>query len=119
MSSEHFTGTAWTHEIVANDPAYPLLSGSVHFEPSSRTDWHSHPGGQIIIVTEGEGYYQEAGRDRRIIRRGDVIKSLPGVRHWHGASRDRAITFVHVVPNAEDGYLIWYEAVTDEQYFKG
>ncbi|ALR30373.1 hypothetical protein ATE47_07485 [Chryseobacterium sp. IHB B 17019] len=62
--------------------------GNVTFEPGARTKWHLHPGGQIILVTGGVGYYQEKGQPKKILHKGDVIKCPPHVEHWHGASKD-------------------------------
>ncbi|MGE8527218.1 cupin domain-containing protein [Chryseobacterium rhizosphaerae] len=62
--------------------------GNVTFEPGARTKWHLHPGGQIILVTGGVGFYQEKGQPKKILHKGDVIKCSPHVEHWHGTSKD-------------------------------
>src|SRR5688500_1325631 len=56
------------------------------FEPSSKLDWHAHPGGQILLITDGTGYYQERGKPVKTIHKGDVIKCLPGVEHWRAST---------------------------------
>tara|TARA_R110002049_G_scaffold5204_2_gene36543 strand:- start:10291 stop:10758 length:468 start_codon:yes stop_codon:yes gene_type:complete len=114
--TEHFSGKVWTYGIVPNDSVYHMLSGSVHFDAGAFTDWHSHPGGQILIITEGKGFYQEEGREKRILKKGDVVKCLPNIRHWHGAIPNEGLTFIHIIPNTENGYLKWYNPVTYKEY---
>lgn len=116
--SEHFHGTSWTYELFPNDTIYNLYSGSVHFEPNSYTDWHSHPSGQILIITEGIGYYQQMGKIKKVIKKGDIVKCPPNVKHWHGASPNHSMTFIHTIPNTENGYLNWSNEVTNNEYFK-
>src|ERR1700752_4378165 len=83
---EHFTGT------VRLDPLFQAIapgraSGAyVTFEPCARSDWHTHPLGQTLIVTFGCGYVQSWGGPIRVIRPGDVIRCPPGEKHWHGAA---------------------------------
>src|SRR3546814_16792331 len=89
--------------------------GNVTFEPGARSNWHLHPAGQILLVTDGVGYYQEKGQPKKILRKGDAIKCPPNTPHWHGASADTA--FVQVaITGRENGPNVWLEAVTDEEY---
>jgi quercetin dioxygenase-like cupin family protein len=78
--------------------------------------WHSHPAGQILLVTDGVGYYQEKGKPIQVITRGDVIKCLPDKDHWHGASIDKSMTHISLNPNTEKGIVNWKQAVTDQEY---
>ena len=71
--------------MVQNDRTYKMQVGNVTFEPGARTNWHYHPGGQILLATDGVGYYQEKGSPKRFFRKGDVIKCPPNITHWHGA----------------------------------
>jgi quercetin dioxygenase-like cupin family protein len=73
--------------VQAND-TFNTSIGNVTFEPGTRNNWHKHPGGQILVVTDGVGYYQEKGKPIQTIRRGDVIQIPPDVVHWHGASHN-------------------------------
>ncbi|WP_139926313.1 cupin domain-containing protein [Hymenobacter sp. DG01] len=114
--AQYFTGTAWISYLVADDSTYQCVVGNVAFEPGARTNWHRHPSGQILLVTEGVGYYQEKGQPRRQLRKGDVIQARPGVEHWHGASAKHAMTHVAIVPNTEKGAAVWLQPVTEEQY---
>ncbi|HMI08332.1 MAG TPA: cupin domain-containing protein [Flavobacterium sp.] len=81
--SAYFTGTAWIKPLV-NETVFNTVIGNVIFEPGARNNWHTHPGGQILIVTDGIGYYQEKGKTIQLLHKGDVVKILPDVKHWHG-----------------------------------
>ena len=114
--AENFTGKAWNYGLVANDTMYNTLAGNVYFEPGARSNWHTHPSGQILIITDGVGYYQEIGQHRRTMRKGDVIKCSPNVMHWHGASRDTGLLQMYILPKTENGIVQWLQPVTDEEY---
>lgn len=74
-----------------------------------------HPGGQILLVTEGVGYCQEKGSTRKIIRKGDVVKCPPNIPHWHGASNDEK--FIQIaITDTRKGATVWLQAVTDQEY---
>ena len=113
---ENFTGNAWTTGLVANDSVYNTLVGNVYFEPGARSNWHSHPSGQILIITSGLGYHQIKGQARQTIRKGDVIKCPPNVEHWHGASEKTGLQQLYILPNTEEGIVTWLKPVTPEEY---
>lgn len=115
-SSEYFTGDAYNYGLVANDSTYTTVIGNVYFEPGARSNWHSHPAGQILIITAGKGYHQIEGQPIQELKEGDVAKCPPNTRHWHGASPDTGMQQIYVLPNTENGIVEWMEAVTDEQY---
>ena len=115
-SAENFTGKAWHTALVASDSTYNTLVGNVYFEPGARSNWHTHPAGQILIITDGVGYYQEKGQPRRTLRKGDVIKCPPNVMHWHGASADTGMQQLYILPKTEKGFVQWLQPVTDEEY---
>ena len=114
--AEYFTGTVWVNMILPNDPALNCQIVNVVFEPAARNNWHTHPGGQILIVTDGVGYYQEKGRSIQLIRKGDVVNIPPGIEHWHGASHDNEFTHIAINPNTQKGIVVWLERVSDEEY---
>jgi quercetin dioxygenase-like cupin family protein len=115
VANNNFTGTTYLKMLVEADSLNPTSVGSVTFEPGARTKWHTHPAGQILLAIDGIGYYQEKGQPKKILRKGDVIKCLPDIPHWHGASTDTA--FVQVaITGREKGGTIWLEAVTNEEY---
>lgn len=115
-SKEFFTGNAYPTSLVEADSVYNTLIGNVYFEPGARSNWHSHPSGQILIITDGIGYHQIEGKPIEIIKKGDVIKCPPNVKHWHGASVDVGLQQLYVIPDTEKGIVKWNEPVTDEQY---
>lgn len=117
ITNANFTGTAYLQPLIAADSLNAITVGNVTFEPGARSKWHLHPAGQILLVIDGVGYYQEKGQPKKILRKGDAIKCPPNVPHWHGASADTA--FVQVaITGREKGETVWLEAVTDEEYRK-
>ena len=114
--ADYFTGIVWVKMLVPNDPVLNCQIANVVFEQGARNNWHTHPGGQVLIVTEGEGYYQEKGKPVQLLQKGEVVNIPPGVKHWHGASHDRMFTHIAVNPNTQKGMVVWLERVTDEEY---
>jgi len=115
ITNANFTGTAYLKMLIEADSINPTAIGNVTFEPGARTKWHYHPAGQILLVIDGAGYYQEKGQTKKILHKGGVVKCPPNTPHWHGASADRA--FVQVaVTNNHLGATVWLEEVTDEEY---
>lgn len=115
-AAENFTGNAYNYNLLPPDSVYESLVGNVYFEPGARSNWHTHPGGQILIITAGKGYHQIEGEPIQIMRKGDVVTCPPNIRHWHGAANDSALHQMYIVPNIEKGIVEWMEPVTDEQY---
>lgn len=115
---EYFTGTAWVKGLVPPDDTFNTAIGNVVFEPGARNNWHIHPGGQILIVTSGIGYYQAKGKPIQELHTGDVVKILPDVEHWHGASPDSEFTHIAVNTNTQKGIVVWLNRVTDEEYHR-
>ena len=117
IANDNFVGNAWLEMLVFADSINQNSVGSVTFEPGARTNWHSHPNGQIILALEGEGYYQEKGSEKKILRKGDVVKCPANIPHWHGASSDTEFIQVAITSRI-NGPTEWLEAVTDEEYTK-
>ena len=113
---DYFTGTASVNMLVPNNPAFRVAVANVVFEPGCRNNWHSHPGGQILICIDGEGYYQEKGKPMQLLRKGDVVQILPDIVHWHGATPSSELTHIAVNTNTQKGIVNWLERVTDEEY---
>ena len=84
-SKDFFTGNTYPTALVDSDTTYNTLVGNVYFEPGARSNWHSNPAGQILIITDGVGYHQIEGQPVEMIKKGSVVKCPPNVRHWHGA----------------------------------
>jgi len=114
--SEWFTGTVRIDPLFQSSPPARAAGAYVTFEPCARTDWHTHPLGQTLIVTFGCGFHQRWGGRVEVIRPGDVVTVGPNEKHWHGASPTTAMTHL-AIQEALDGKAVeWLEKVTDAQY---
>jgi quercetin dioxygenase-like cupin family protein len=116
--SDWFTGMVRIDPLfAAQDPAR-AAGNSVTFEPGARTAWHTHPLGQILIVTAGAGLVQRWGEAIEEIQPGDVIWFAPGEKHWHGATPTNALTHIAIQEQLDGKAVDWLEHVSDEQYRK-
>lgn len=116
LSPDYFTGTTWLHPLVPKDETGTFTAGSVSFEAGSRTNWHTHPLGQILLVISGRGYYQEKDKAARPIVKGDVIMIPSHIEHWHGAAKDSSMTHIAITNIGKQGPVDWLAPVTDEEY---
>lgn len=92
---------------------------NVTFEPACRNNWHiHHKGGQMLLVTAGEGYYQEWGKPAQKLKAGDVVNIPAEVKHWHGATKDSFFSHLAIEVPAVGGSNEWLEPVTDEEYLQ-
>ena len=113
---ENFTGSVRVEMLFeALDPSH-ASGGSVTFEPRARTAWHSHPRGQILIVTAGTGRVQLWGGPVEEIRAGDVVRIPAGQKHWHGASPQASMTHIAMTEHRDGTAVEWMEKVSDDQY---
>ena len=111
---QYFVGQSYYNGLVT-DPKVNVGVGNVTFEPGCRNNWHIHNNGyQILLVTGGEGWYQQEGQKAQLLKAGDVIVIHDGVKHWHGATKDS--WFEHIAITA--GKPEWLEPVNDEMYAK-
>jgi quercetin dioxygenase-like cupin family protein len=117
--TEYFAGAVWIDPLFdAGEPArVSSISGT--FAPGARTAWHTHPLGQILVVTAGSGPAQVWGQPLEQIRAGDVIYFPPGEKHWHGASPTTAMTHIAIQERLDGKSVEWLEQVSDEQYLRG
>ncbi|MBC1443221.1 cupin domain-containing protein [Listeria seeligeri] len=110
--AQFFVGQSYLKTLVA-DSAINVGVGNVTFEPGCRNNWHIHHDGfQILLVTGGEGWYQEEGKAAQFLQAGDVVVTHDGIKHWHGAANDS--WFEHIAITA--GTPEWLEAVSDADY---
>lgn len=115
--SQVFTGDVYVNMLVTDEnKVYNTQAYNVEFEAGARTFWHSHPGGQILLVTEGVGYYQEEGKPARRLTKGDVVEIPINVKHWHGAAPDSHFTHIGMSTKVDEGPAEWLGEVTDEEY---
>ena len=112
----------WFTGVVRIDPLFQATGparaagNAVTFEPGARTAWHTHPLGQVLVVTMGCGRAQREGGPIEEIRPGDVVFFAPSEKHWHGAAPTSAMTHI-AIQEALDGKAVeWMEKVTEEQY---
>ncbi len=112
----HFTGGARVEMLFDALSPVQASAGSVTFEAGARTAWHSHPAGQILIVTAGVGRVQRWGDRVEEIRAGDVVRIPAGQKHWHGASPQVSMTHIAITEPLDGMSVEWMETVTDEQY---
>jgi quercetin dioxygenase-like cupin family protein len=117
--AEYFTGTVRLDPLNAPPEPSRVSCAAVTFEPGARSNWHTHPLGQTLIVTAGCGWTQCEGEPIVEIRPGDVIWCPPGHRHWHGATPTTAMTHIAIQEALDGRNVVWMEKVTDEQYFAG
>ena len=95
---------------------YDTQAYDVRFEAGARTYWHSHPGGQLLFVTGGTGYYQEKGEPARLLSPGNVVEIPPDVVHWHGAAPDSPFIHLGMSTHVHLGPALWVGPVTDKEY---
>ena len=107
--SKFFIGDSFLNPLT--DPKGSLFAANVTFEPGCRNNWHIHHatscGGQLLLCTAGEGWYQEEGKDAVSLHEGSVIMIPANVKHWHGAKKDSWFS-----------HNEWCEPVSDEEYNK-
>lgn len=110
----NFIGDAYL-QMVFTDPT-PLNApiGNVTFAPGARNNWHAHKIGQVLLVTGGEGWYQEEGKTAQLLKTGDVVNIPPNIKHWHGATKDSWFVHLAMTPGETD----WLEPVDDGWFNK-
>jgi 4-carboxymuconolactone decarboxylase len=112
----NFTGNARVEMVFEAVEPSQASGGYVTFEAGARTAWHTHPRGQILIVTAGVGRVQQWGGPVEEIRSGDVVRIPAGQKHWHGASPQSPMTHLAISEHEGGSAVAWFEKVTDEQY---
>src|SRR5918994_3091467 len=115
-AAQYFTGAVIVDPLYAANDSTSSTGGLVTFEPGARSAWHTHPAGQVLIVTFGTGWVQEDGGQKREIKPGDVIWTPPGVKHWHGATATNSMSHIAITNVVEGKNVDWMEQVSDKQY---
>ena len=115
FNSPYFIGTVWLNMLTKNISC-PIAN--VTFEPGCRNNWHTHPGGQLLLITDGKGWYQEEGKPAKALQAGDVVEIPANVKHWHGAAKDSWLAHLAVEISPEKGSVQWLEPVDDYVYDK-
>ncbi|WP_312061840.1 (R)-mandelonitrile lyase [Pantoea septica] len=117
--ADHFTGRAYIDPLFS--PVAPQRTGAAYvtFVPGARSDWHTHPLGQTLVITSGTGWVQEWGGKRKTVHAGDVIRCPPGVKHWHGATDKTTMVHMAIQESNDKGENVnWLENVSDKQYLQ-
>jgi quercetin dioxygenase-like cupin family protein len=114
--ADYFTGAVFIHPLAAKDKNNEFVLGSVTFEPGARTVWHTHPKGQVLIVTEGEGFYQEKGKPAQKLKKGDVVNIPEDVEHWHGANAQSRFVHIAITNYKDDQNVVWLKPVSEQDY---
>lgn len=117
--AQYFIGDSFLNFLVKHGET-PLFLANVTFEPGCRNNWHIHHalngGGQMLICTAGEGWYQKEGEDPVSLKEGSVVYIPTGVKHWHGAKKDSWFSHISVEIPGIDTSNEWLESVSDEYY---
>ena len=117
--AQYFIGKSYLNPLTKPGES-TIFMANVTFEPGCRNNWHIHHaksgGGQILICTAGEGWYQEEGKAAVSLTPGTVITIPAGVKHWHGAKKDSWLSHIAVEVPGEETSNEWLEAVDDAQY---
>lgn len=116
--AKYFIGNSYLNPLT--DPKKTVFAANVTFEPGCRNNWHIHKassgGGQILLCTDGEGWYQEEGKAPQSLSPGDVVTTPAGVKHWHGAKADSWFSHIAIECPGENTQTEWLEAVEDKDY---
>ncbi len=115
-SKDYFIGHVTVDSLYPATDVTRASTGVVTFAPSARTAWHTHPAGQLLIVTAGKGWVQEDGQPRREINPGDVVMIPANVKHWHGATDKNGMSHIAVSYMQDGKNVTWMEQVSDAQY---
>ena len=112
----HYIGEAWLNAIIHNDAELGYNITKATFKANSTLDWHKHSSAQVLIIVDGEAYYQERGKGPIILKEGDVIKCQKDIEHWHSSTKFNAVTYLAFYSG--DKPTIWTEVLTQEYYDK-
>jgi quercetin dioxygenase-like cupin family protein len=112
----NFTGDVTVDRLFPSNDPLGISGGYVSFAPGARTAWHTHPQGQMLIVAAGSGRVQQWGGPLLEVKQGDVVWFPAGVKHWHGAAPDGAMTHIALAKIVDGKSATWMEKVTDAQY---
>jgi quercetin dioxygenase-like cupin family protein len=112
----NFSGQVLVDPLTPSSVSTPAASGLVNFAPGARTAWHTHPAGQMLIITAGKGWVQQQGQSRQEIATGNIVWIPAGVRHWHGATSTNAMSHIAITYIRDGKNADWQELVTDQEY---
>jgi quercetin dioxygenase-like cupin family protein len=114
--SDWFTGHVRIDPLFTVEAPSHMAGNLVTFDPGARTAWHTHPLGQTLIVTQGGGWVQREGGQRKEVRPGDVVRFEPGERHWHGATATTGMSHIAIQEALDGSAVTWMEQVSETEY---
>ena len=109
----HHIGDAWLNFLVQGDGDFEYNITQATFSANSTLDWHKHATAQVLIVVEGEGYYQERGKEAVVMKKGDVVKCPKDTEHWHTSSAHSKVSYIAIYGSSPTE---WTEKLTKEYY---
>ena len=112
----HYIGEAWLNAIIHDDADLGYNITKATFRANSTLDWHKHGSVQILVIVDGQAYYQERGKEPVILKEGDVIKCKKDIEHWHSSTKDNDVTYLAFYGGEQP--TIWTEVLTQEYYDK-
>jgi len=110
----HYIGEAWLNTIINNDPNLGYNITKATFKANSTLDWHKHGSAQVLIIVDGEAYYQERGKEPIILKEGDIIKCEKNIEHWHSSTKNRDVTYLALYGGEQP--TTWTEVLTQQYY---
>ena len=110
----HYIGEAWLNAIIHDDKELGYNITKATFKANSTLDWHKHSSAQVLIIVDGEAYYQERGKEPLILKEGDVIKCVKNIEHWHSSTKFSDVTYLALYSGEEP--TTWTEVLTQEYY---
>lgn len=110
----HYIGEAWLNAIIHDDAELGYNITKATFRANSTLDWHKHSSAQVLIIVDGEAYYQERGKEPVILKEGDVIKCKKDIEHWHSSTKYSDVTYLAFYGGEQP--TIWTEVLTQEYY---
>lgn len=110
----HYIGEAWLNSLVQNDDDLGYNITKATFKANSTLDWHKHSSPQVLIIVEGQGYYQERGKEPVILKKGDIIKCAMGIEHWHSSTKESDVTYLALYSGEQP--TTWTEVISKEYY---
>ena len=110
----HYIGEAWLNGLLQDDGELGYNITKATFRANSTLDWHHHSSVQVLIIVDGQGYYQERGKDPIIMKEGDVIRCEKGIEHWHASSKEKDVTYLALYGGSQP--TTWTEVLSQEYY---
>ena len=110
----HYIGEAWLNRIIHDDTELGYNITKATFKANSTLDWHKHGSAQVLIIVDGEAYYQEREKEPVILKEGDVIKCEKDIEHWHSSTKFSDVTYLALYGGGQP--TTWTEVVTQEYY---